>query len=281
MKGLRLSVTELNNFVCPRHNVLAILRKLKRFPKFIEPNRYLLSGNLMHTIMQEVMLRRFSYVEYSYYRENRDLETSLRVNLDRTLSDWQNLYVYGTTEYSDIPEEVEAAIERTQKGILNLAQLCLTLTNEEDGQISSLAVGDEFVLQTLIGEKLLLTGHVDLAALESNQLRLIELKTGNEYSGDSAQLNLYGEMFATTQNRENVVLELWYSKAAKIKKPKPTDHNLLESIEASLSLALSNPVESELPPIKKNDRCRYCDLCNIQHLLIKEYTEDKSIKDFF
>lgn len=270
MRATRISVTNLSNFECPRHNVLGIMGAIRGLSRPFSFNKYTLAGNLLHIILQETMLRKFSHVQYFHQRQGFTIEQSLFLAMNRIMEKWQSLLFSKEYSHADSPELVEAALELVEKKLANLAHVSCSLVHNMGDSITTSSVADEFTVLTLVGGKLLLVGHVDLAALEKNRLRLIELKTGNRYKSDKTQIQLYGEILSCKHPREEATLELWYCKTGNIVPVMKSETNLLKQIEEAASIAFTAMNAASLPPPLEKRRCGFCTLCDSIHLLFGE-----------
>ena len=256
----------MKDFECLRHNYLSILASLKGIEIGIDFNRHLLAGELLHTILQETFLRSFSRVQLYYHRYEFDIEKSLYWTMKFIESKWHNVFLSEHYSQSHMIDEIEAAMEKCEEQIPNLAKLSTSLVHiMDDDTILTSSVAEEFVVRSQVGEYLFLTGHVDLVSLEDNHLKLIELKTGGKYAYDATQLRMYGEIFARRHSKDLIKMELWYSKNGSIRNIEIIDNeSVLEGIEKVSRMAPNISTEKQLPPPISKYRCgRFCQLCDM------------------
>ncbi|MFW9997393.1 MAG: PD-(D/E)XK nuclease family protein [Candidatus Odinarchaeota archaeon] len=263
--NVKISVTQVCDYECPRKIPLTIYSTKVGFKKKFDLNAKAFAGNILHFVLQETFIRKFSYVEYFFPREKSAVEAiycAFDVIL-KNLVDFYSLEPYFNKNQEIIDEGFKIAEEK----LWNLANLSTTLIEEKNDRIISKVLKDEFSVFSMLNKNVLLTGKVDLIAIEKDHLRIIELKTGNIYEKDRNQSQIYGELMKQSFPTQQFKLEIWYTdpdrSSWQIVPVTISDHsNLLKNVNTQIDIASSIETESSLPPkTSQTFRCRFCKLC--------------------
>ncbi|MHA1168041.1 MAG: PD-(D/E)XK nuclease family protein [Candidatus Hodarchaeales archaeon] len=264
MKPSRLRISSLVGLDCPRRVVGYLLQQKFGIEETIPFNGYILAGDINHKIIQSVLLddEPINLVRYNYSRLGYDLRDSIIAVMMELLEDWESLV---TSEYfpnSMKTYDISIALDRVEKQIPHMADLSSELVSLKDGLITSHGIADEYIVQTVIGNSILV-GHIDIVALVDGKLKLIEIKTGREKKMDSVQLMLYGEIFNSASNIDNVTMELWYTGTGKKKCIEPEEGKLLDVLRKHIENIDSYTMENIPAPKNNAEDCNYCKYCDL------------------
>jgi CRISPR/Cas system-associated exonuclease Cas4 (RecB family) len=264
MKPSRLRVSSLIGLDCPRRVVGYLLQQKFGIEETIPFNGYILAGDIIHKIIQSVLLddEPINLVRYNYSRLGYDLRDSIITVMMELLGDWEAMI---TSEYfpnSMNTYDISIALDRVEKQVPHMADFSSALVSLEDGLIKPHGLADEYIVQTVIGNSILV-GHIDIVALVDGKLKLIEIKTGSEKKMDSIQLMLYGEIFKSAGTIDNVTMEIWYTKTGKTKCIKPSDGKLLDVVRNYIENIDSYTMENIPAPNNIAEDCNYCKYCDL------------------
>jgi hypothetical protein len=257
-------VSSLAGLDCPRRVMLYLLSTVNELEADINFNGYLLAGSILHDIIQSLYRRGgqiVSALEYHLLRNKHDLEDSILIEMNQAFDKWTAFVTSDKFPYASKTDDISIALDRTESQLPYLARMAKTLVHIDSEKISSRSIADEFIVQTLLSN-FLLVGHIDLVALKPGGFRLIELKTGKPKKMDHTQLQLYGDIVQSADPNIDICLELWYSNSGDILEVESSNGAVLESINKLIRELKNIKSLDDLP--KHNyyaEDCRYCNYC--------------------
>lgn len=278
--NLHLGVTKFTNLKCPKKNVYEILMPYFSIQPKFEYKKALLLGNLLHRIMQITLKSRISEIEYLYfhrYEGKKELSKIIEIVMLNVLNRFEEVYAlksnWNDTHYQEnvIDDSFSDGL-----GILkNLSKLSLNALELRDKKIKSFLIDDELTVIYSFDRNLLIVGKIDLVLYKSNQLHLIELKTGRKYHSDENQIKLYGEIVENKYPDVDIVLKLWHPKISNSESIVRKDSNsFLTNIKTIISKSISIFERKTIDHIYKIDdntceREMFCDYCLKDDLINK------------
>ncbi len=259
MKRVRLGVTSVTDFSCPRRIILSALLTAAGKKAEFRQSSAALKGRILHYILQHTFRWNFDHVRHFHHSGLSDVE-SLESAMQSTLESWKNILT--TTGYKNLDRQsILDALTSAEDDIFSLSMVSQGALQTTESSIESLAVSDEYNVTHKVNDYIMLVGKVDLLLYRDNTLVVVELKTGRKYDTDEWQLQLYGDMIALNHgSSEDIKLELWYPKIKKVIQVEHSNGACLKDLEQILSNVNEIKLEEDLPRAKTG-WCGFCNLC--------------------
>lgn len=271
----RVRVSALAGLDCPRRIILYLLQRASGFEDKIAFNGYLLAGRILHELLQGLFRssRSVSQIEYLHSREGLGMEDSILAAMNQSFGNWASFATSDRFPFSNNIDDIALALNRVERQMPLLARMSVGLLFETDAYLESRCVADEFIVQALLSD-FLLVGHIDLVAIKDDTLMLIELKTGRKKQMDSTQLQLYGDIVQRSNPNTDIGLEIWYSRTGEIRKLEPSGGDVLRNLEIIMDLLGKIGTMTDLPaPNRSAEDCRYCQYCDDADSILSRYHE--------
>jgi len=262
VRRIRLGVTRVSDFECPRRPILAALLTQAGLTEEIAMSPAMLQGLMLHSILQSTFHRYFDYVKFFCMRKGLPVAESIEKTCEFLL---QPLIGLTTSHaFADLGKKsIVNAISKTEDMLHNLGEVAATAVWTDGHEIESLAVSDEYELVVDLTDSIMLTGSVDFLLYRQNKLVVVELKTGEEYPSDVCQLQIYGDMMAVSHDWHSLELELWYPKRRTVRRVEHPRGAALAYLKGALGNIPNIQSRNDLPPETAQSRnCTYCGFCD-------------------
>jgi CRISPR/Cas system-associated exonuclease Cas4 (RecB family) len=259
MKRVRLGVTDVTDFSCPRRIVLSTLLAASGKKSEFTQSSAALKGKILHQVIQHTFRWNFDYVKHFYHSGLSEVE-SLENAMQSTLESWKNILISMRFKNLD-RQSILDAITSAEDDIFSLSKVSQGAIYKTESSIESLVVSDEYNVVHEVNNYITLVGKVDLLLYRNSKLVVVELKTGRKYDTDSWQIQLYGDMIALNHgSSSDIEMELWYPQSKKVIPITHTNGVVLQQLTTMLSNIQSIESEQDLPS-PKTGVCGYCNLC--------------------
>jgi len=259
VKRIRLGVTDITDFSCPRRIILSTLLTAADKKSEFRQSSAALKGKILHQVLQNTFRWNFSHVQHFYHRGLTEVEALERA-MQSTFDSWKSILTsmkYKNMDRQSILESLTSA----EDDIFSLSKVSKGAVHKTAFSLESLAVSDEYNITHELNNYITIVGKVDLVLYRDNKLVVVELKTGRKYDTDEWQLQLYGDMIAFNHGSSNdIELELWYPQSKKVILVDPSNGARLKELTQILSHIQSIKSTNDLPDPKRG-WCGFCDLC--------------------
>lgn len=259
MKRIRLRVTDVIDFSCPRRIILSALLTAADKKSEFRQSSATLKGKILHHVLQNTFRWNFSHVQHFYHCGLTEVEALERA-MQSTFDSWKNILT--SMKYKNMDRQsILEGLTSAEDELFSLSTVSKGAVHKTESSIESLAVSDEYSITHELNEYITIMGKVDLVLYRNNKLVIVELKTGREYDTDKWQLQLYGDMIALNHgSSSDIELELWYPNTKRVTQVSHSNGSRLQELAQILADTQFVASEGDLP-YPKRGWCGYCDLC--------------------